>query len=79
MRGNIPEERGGLSIGPGGVERVEEEAEAEQDDASSGKGYSYFVESVANGVQTNWVEGECNVSWSRFASLGISAWGRRRR
>jgi len=53
MRGNMPDERGGVSKAPAGVAWVEEEADAEEDDASSGKGYSNFSESVlANGVQT---------------------------
>lgn len=54
MRGNmLPDERGGVSKAPAGVAWVEEEADAEEDDASSGKGYSNFSESVlANGVQT---------------------------
>jgi len=48
----LPEESGGVKIGPAGVAWVEEEAEADDEDVSSGKGYSNFVESVVKGVPT---------------------------
>lgn len=50
MRGYmLPEERGGVRIG---VAWVEEADDTEYEEASSGKGYSNFVESVAKGVPT---------------------------
>jgi len=72
----LPEERGGERTWPAGVAWDDDEAEHEE--SSSGKGYSNLVESlVAKGVPTMWFDGEWRVSWSRFMSLGMLAWGMR--